>query len=84
MFYMLISAIFYTFMAFFLKILYLGSDISAYEVTYFQGIFMAVMNFGLFKVYDKDQLLVRDDMRVTLILRSVAGFLGITGFYLAL
>lgn len=49
MFYMVISAIFYTLMAFLLKLLYRGSEISAYEVTYFQGIFMAIMNFGLFK-----------------------------------
>ena len=44
---------------------------------------MVVLNLGMFKLYNKDQLLVRDDMRVTLILRSVAGFIGLTGFYLA-
>lgn len=82
--YMLIAAIFFTLMAFFLKLLYLNSEISTYEVTYVQAIIMAVMNFGLFKAYDKDHLLVRDDMRVTLVLRSVAGFLGLSGFYLAL
>ena len=45
---------------------------------------MGLLNLGLFKAYGKDHLLVRDDMRVTLILRSVAGFLGISGFFLAL
>lgn len=34
MLYMLISAIFYTLMAFFLKLLYLNSPIGTYEVTY--------------------------------------------------
>jgi drug/metabolite transporter (DMT)-like permease len=82
--YMLISAVFYTIMATLLKILYLNSNISTYEVTYFQSIVMVILNFSLFKAYDKDHLLVRDDMRTTLILRSVYAFLGVSGFYLAL
>jgi len=45
---------------------------------------MGLLNLSLFKAYGKDHLLVRDDMRVTLILRSIAAFLGVTGFYLAL
>jgi drug/metabolite transporter (DMT)-like permease len=82
--YMLVAAIFFTLMAFLLKLLYIKSEISTYEVTYIQAIIMAVMNFGLFKAAGKDHLLVRDDMRATLILRSVCGFLGLSGFYLAL
>lgn len=35
MLYMLISAVFCTLMAFFLKLLYIYSDISTYEFTYF-------------------------------------------------
>lgn len=45
---------------------------------------MAILNLSLFKTYGKDHLLVRDDMRVTLIVRSICAFLGVTGFYLAL
>jgi drug/metabolite transporter (DMT)-like permease len=45
---------------------------------------MGLLNLSLFKAYGKDHLLVRDDMRITLILRSIAAFLGVTGFYLAL
>ena len=45
---------------------------------------MAILNFGLFKAYGKDHFLVRDDMRTTLILRSICAFLGVSGFYLAL
>ena len=82
--YMFISAMFYTVMATLLKILYLNSNITTYEVTYFQAIVMAILNFALFKAYSKDHLLVRDDMRTTLILRSVCAFLGVSGFYLAL
>ena len=81
---MLISAIFYTLLAFLLKMLYINSDISTYEITYFQAMVMGLLNLGLFKAYDKDQLLVREDMRVTLVLRSVSAFLGVSGFYLAL
>ena len=84
MMYMLISAIFYTLLAFLLKMLYINSDISTYEITYFQAMVMGLLNLGLFKAYDKDQLLVREDMRVTLVLRSVSAFLGVSGFYLAL
>lgn len=82
--YMLISAVCYTMMAFCLKLLYLHSNISTYEVTYWQAIVIGILNFFMFKAAGKDHLLVRDDMRVTLILRSIAAFLGLSGFYLAL
>lgn len=82
--YMFISTIFYTLMAFFLKLMFIKSYITTYEFTYFQAIVMVVLNFGMFKAYGKDHLLVRDDMRSTLVSRSIAGFLGVTGFYLAL
>ena len=84
MMYMLISAGFYTLTAFLLKLLYLNSDISTYEFTYWQSMIMIVMNLVSFKQAGKDHLLVRDDMRVTIIVRSVCAFLGVTGFYLAL
>lgn len=45
---------------------------------------MGILNLMLFKAADRDHMLVRDDMRSTLILRSIAAFLGATGFYLAL
>lgn len=56
MIYMLISACFFSLMAFFMKLLYLNSHIGTYEVTYWQSIFMMVMNFSLFKAYKKDHL----------------------------
>ncbi len=58
MIYMLISAMFFSLMAFLLKLLYLNSHCSTYEVTYWQSIIMMVLNFSLFKVYSKDHLLV--------------------------
>ena len=82
--YMLLSAIFYTLMAFFLKMLYLHSDINTYEVTYWQAIVIGLLNFVMFKAAKKDHLLVRDDMRGTLIIRSICAFIGLSGFYLAL
>lgn len=84
MIYMLISALFFSMMAFILKLLYLNSACSTYEVTYWQSIVMMVLNFSLFKVYNKDHLQVPDNMRATLILRSVTAFFGMTGYYLAL
>lgn len=56
MLYMLVSAGFFSLMAFVLKILYLNSNISTYEVTFFQSLLMSALNFGLFKVYKKDHL----------------------------
>jgi len=84
MVYMLISAIFFTASAFGLKMLYLYSDINTYEFTYWNSIVMMILNLFMFKSYDRDHLLVRDDMRTTLILRSICAFVGATGFYLAL
>lgn len=84
MVYMAISALCYTFMAFFLKVLYLNSDVNTYEFTYWSSMIMGLFNFSLFKSAGRDHLLVRDDLRVTLIVRSVCAFLGATGFYLAL
>ena len=58
MIYMFISALFVSLMAFLLKLLYLNSNCSTYEVTYWQSIIMMVLNFSLFKVYSKDHMLV--------------------------
>ena len=82
--YMSISAVLYTLMAFLLKVLYLNTAISTYEFTYFQSLVMVLLNFASFKTYGKDHLLVRDDMRTTLVVRSIFAFIGATGFYLAL
>ncbi len=82
--YMLVSAIFFSLTAWRLKVLYMESDINSYEFTYWQSIVMALLNLGMFKAYDKDHLLVREDMRVTLVLRSAAAFLGVSLFFLAL
>jgi hypothetical protein len=84
MFYMLIAAICFTVSAFLLKLLYLKSNINTYEFTYWNSIVMGILNLFLFKYNNKDHLLVRDDMRTTLILRSICAFIGATGFYLAL
>jgi drug/metabolite transporter (DMT)-like permease len=84
MIYMLISSACFSLMAFVLKVLYNHSDINTYEVTYWQSIMMAIMNFSLFKAYQKDHMQVPQHLRVTLILRSMAAFFGTTGFYLAL
>jgi drug/metabolite transporter (DMT)-like permease len=83
-FYMAISALCMTLVAFVLKILYLNSDVNTYEFTYWSSIIMAIFNFSLFKSAGRDHLLVRDDLRVTLIVRSVCAFLGASGFFLAL
>jgi drug/metabolite transporter (DMT)-like permease len=84
MFYMLIAAICFTICAFLLKLLYLNSNINTYEFTYWNSIVMGILNLILFKYNNKDHLLVRDDMRTTLVLRSICAFIGATGFYLAL
>ena len=74
----------FTASAFLLKYFYLNSQISTYEFTYWNSIVMGALNLFLFKTYQKDHMLVRDDMRSTLIIRSICAFLGTTGFYLAL
>mmetsp|Transcript_35083 Transcript_35083/g.26196 ORF Transcript_35083/g.26196 Transcript_35083/m.26196 type:complete len:138 (+) Transcript_35083:133-546(+) len=85
MVYMSIAALSYSLNAFFLKLLYLHSDgITAYEVTYWQNILMIVLNFGWMKLVEKDPFQVPQGLRYTLILRSFTGFIGITGFYLAI
>ncbi len=81
---MFLSAILFTASAFLLKYFYLNSQISTYEFTYWNSIVMGVLNLFLFKTAQKDHMLVRDDMRSTLIIRSICAFLGTTGFYLAL
>jgi hypothetical protein len=81
---MFISAAFFTASAALLKYLYLNSAINTYEFTYWQSLVMAALNLFLFKTFNKDHMLVRDDMRTTLIIRSIAAFLGSTGFFLAI
>ena len=81
---MFISAVFYTTTACLLKYLYLNSAINTYEFTYWSSIVIGILNLVMFKLYHRDHMLVRDDMRSTLVLRSITAFLGSTGFYLAL
>ena len=81
---MAISSAAYTMMAFLLKLLYMKSSVSTFEVTYWQSVMMATLNFILFKAYNQDHLKVPMHMRSTLVLRSIFGFFGMTGYYLAL
>jgi drug/metabolite transporter (DMT)-like permease len=84
MIYMAISAVFYSLMAFLLKLLYLHSTITAYEVTYWQSIIMVFVNYIWMRALKRDPFNVPEGLRYTLILRNIAGFLGITGYYLAI
>ncbi len=54
MIYMAIAAVFYSLMAFLLKLLYLHSTITAYEVTYWQSIFMVFANYIWMKALKRD------------------------------
>mmetsp|Transcript_12887 Transcript_12887/g.12780 ORF Transcript_12887/g.12780 Transcript_12887/m.12780 type:complete len:88 (+) Transcript_12887:146-409(+) len=84
MVYMAISAASYSLNAFFLKILYLNSSITAYEVSYQLNILIIVLNFAWMKLVERDPFQVPQGLRYTLIMRSFTGFLGTTGFYLAI
>lgn len=84
MIYMVISACFYSLMAFLLKMLYLNSTITAYEVTYWQNILMVAFNYIWMRALNRDPFAVPQGLRYTLILRNLAGFIGITGYYLAI
>ena len=84
MIYMAISSACFSLMAFLLKLLFIKSDVSTFEVTYWQSIMMGVLNFSLFKAYGQDHLKVPQAYRSTLILRSIFAFLGMVGYYLAL
>lgn len=81
---MFISSIFFSLMAFLLKLLYLNSQVTTYEVTYWQSIMMIFLNMVLFKAYKKDHLEVPRGLRTTVIVRGFTGFVGMSGFYLAL
>jgi len=45
---------------------------------------MGILNFVLFKMYKKDHLQVPQNLRITLVLRSIAAFLGTTLYFLAI
>lgn len=83
MFYMLLSALCFTVTAFLLKLMYLNSNISTYEFTYWNSIVIGILNLALVKYNHRDHLLVRVDMRTTLVWRSMSAFIGLSGFYLA-
>jgi drug/metabolite transporter (DMT)-like permease len=81
---MLISSLFFSMMAFLLKLLYINSEVTTYEVTYWQSLIMIFLNMVLFRVYKKDHMEVPKGLRNTIILRGFTGFVGMSGFYLAL
>ena len=84
MIYMGISALFFSVMALLLKILYQHSLITAYEITYWQSLFMTIVQYGMMRGLKKDPYAVPQGLRMTLILRNITGFIGITGYYLAI
>jgi len=47
--YMALSAAAFAIMSFLLKLLYLRSNISAYEVTYWQNIILIILNYGMMR-----------------------------------
>ena len=51
MIYMAISSACFSLMAFLLKILYIDTNVSTFEVTYWQSMMMGALNFPLFKAY---------------------------------
>ena len=81
---MAIAALFYSTLAFLLKALYIKSTINAFEVTYFQNILMVIMNYVWMRAIHRDPFTVPRGLRITLILRNFTGFIGITGYYLAI
>lgn len=81
---MVISAFSFSMMAFVLKKLYLNSNISAYEVTYWQNIILIVLYYGMLRSLRQDFLKVPDDLRTSLIWLGFLGFMGISSYYLAL
>lgn len=83
-FYMMISAFSFSMVAFILKSLYMHSNISAYEVTYWQNIMLIVLYYGMLRSLRQDLFKVPEDLRISLIWLGFLGFMGITGYYLAL
>lgn len=53
-FYMAISACSFSMMAFVLKKLYMNSNISAYEVTYWQNIILVILYYGMLRSLKQD------------------------------
>ena len=84
MIYMALSALFYSVMAFVLKLLYMHSAINAYEVTYWQNIIAVIINYIWLRILQRDPFQVPQGLRYTLILRNFTGFIGITFYYLAI
>ena len=54
MMYMMISALSFSLMAFMLKLLFIHSTVTTYEVTYWQAIILIFFNYGLIKWTGKD------------------------------
>jgi len=84
MIYMLISSIAASLMAFILKELYLYSNVTAFEVTYWQSMIIIIVEYIMLKWSKKDQFKVPDDIRSTFILRCFSGFLGTLGYFMAI
>lgn len=84
MVYMAIAALFYSVQAFLMKMLYIKSTIAAYEVTYWQNMLMVIIIYIWMRILKRDPFAVPQGLRYTLILRNFTGFIGITGYYLAI
>ena len=54
MIYMAISALFFSIMALLLKVLYTYSEITAYEVTYWQNLLMTIAQYLMMRLVKKD------------------------------
>ena len=81
---MTISSVTAALMAFILKELYMYSNITAFEVTYWQSIIIILVEYVMLKWSKKDQFNVPDGIRVTFVLRCITSFLGTLGYFMAI
>ena len=84
MIYMMISAMSNSIMSFLLKLLFLNSNINAFEVTYWQSMIVIVFEYMMIRSLKKDPFKVPDGIRITFVLRNVTGFFGTVGYFIAI
>ena len=84
MIYMTISSVTAAIMALVLKYLFIYSNITAFEVTYWQSIIIIIVEYVMLKWSKKDQFKVPSGIRVTFVLRCITGFLGTLGYFIAI
>ena len=81
---MLLASISFSMMTFLVKVLTNHTRITPFEVMFWKSLIMIPYEYILISILEGDVLALPKDLRITMLVRAVTGYIGLTGLYMAI